>query len=110
MGTRAFRKVLTPDEATNRNFDELEEVVQWVNNIVAPIANRPDDGVVMYDTVALEVAYRNRVEHKLGKVPIGWRIVRVDGPAVIWEHTTTTNDVYLDLITTLDCVVSIEVF
>lgn len=88
----------------------LERAFAQIERVLEPLVTLESSGGASYDETPLTAGIVNRVKHGLGRVPIGWRITRLNAPATIYEDTSTTDETYLDLLTTCDCEISFEVW
>ena len=86
MNVKRFTKVFSQsDSPTSREFNASQDHLEQV---LTPIANsRVVDGVYVKN-VDLTVSADNLVEHKLGREPLGWMVVRKFADANIWESLT----------------------
>ena len=67
----------------NGSQNQLEEVLTPITK------SRIIDGVYLKN-IDLTVSVDNLVEHKLGREPLGWIVVRKFGDVNIWESLTAT--------------------
>ena len=84
MSVGQFKKVFAQLESpSSREFntgqDHLEQVLTPLTN------SRIVDGVYIKE---IDVSVDNLVEHKLGREPLGWIVVRKFADANIWESLT----------------------
>jgi len=73
-----FKKILTKD-------NDLNQVQKNVEQAINPIINSPIvDGVLIKDA-CLDPTTVTLVQHKLGRKPLGWIVVRKPADARIWD-------------------------
>jgi hypothetical protein len=59
--------------------------------------------------ISLSTAAR-RIEHKLGRKPLGYIVVKRDANAVIYDEDEQRQDLFLNLIASADVTISLWVF
>ena len=84
-GIKAFVKQIDPENQS------ITQTQSNVNSAVKQIANSPIiDGVVIED---IDVGTADTVvNHKLGREPLGWIIVRKNEAGEVYESTTVNNN------------------
>ena len=84
MALKFFKKV-------NTAIKDLYQTQENVEQVLTPILNSPIiDGVLVKD---VDVGTSDTVvNHKLGRSPLGWIIVKRNENAVIYESATTNNN------------------
>lgn len=75
---RSFKKTQVKDSETSKLQSNLEVFFK-------PIINSEIIDGVLLKNVCLEAGVRNEVEHKLGRKPIGFMIVRKRADSRIWD-------------------------
>jgi len=101
----------TPSGQRSPN-DELVTTQDSLERVLGEFTRREqNDSHLIFDLI-LTAGYENNIEHGLGKVVRGWKLVDVRDAAVIWRIADTEADQskYLVLATTTDTIVSLEVF
>jgi hypothetical protein len=83
----------------------IEEAVARVLN---DITSRPQLDTVLLESLALTAGFQNKVQHKLGRVPRGWKLVDVNAAAIVSRASWDSS--FLVLNTSANCTVSLEVF
>lgn len=91
---KKFKKAfIPPDFPMAREFnigqDHIEEVMTPITN------SQIIDGVYLKE-IDLTVSVDNLVEHKLGRKPLGWIVVRKFADANIWESLTDSASINID--------------
>lgn len=84
-----IKKVITPDA----NLRQVQENIFQVFNGV--IDKQVIDGVLIKD-VALTTGSVTLVDHKLGRKPLGYIIVKRNANSVIWDTNTTARNISLN--------------
>ena len=84
MALKFFKKV-------NTAIKDLYQTQENVEQVLTPILNSPViDGVLIKD---IDVGTTDTiVNHKLGRTPLGWIVVKRNENAVIYESATTNNN------------------
>ena len=84
MALKFFKKI-------NTTIKELYQTQENIEQVLKPILNSAIiDGVLIKD---IDVGTSDTiVNHKLGRPPLGWLIVKRNENAVIYESATTNND------------------
>lgn len=90
------RAKLPQFQSDNMTFQQMQN--QW-GSILDPVVAHPLLGGYILNGVTLQ-AGANPINHKLGKPLTGWYIVRLRGPASIYDtqDTNSTPAVTLDLV------------
>ena len=75
----------------NTTIQDLYQTQENVEQVLTPILNSPIiDGVLVKD---VDVGTSDTVvNHKLGRSPLGWIVVKRNENAVIYESATTNNN------------------
>ena len=101
---RSFKKTNFQDKETSKLQSNLEIFLKQLENL--PIV----DAVLLSD-IALSSSGVTKVDHKLGRKPIGWIIAGQNANATIWEDTSnTTPTSTLDLNCSSDVTVNLWIF
>lgn len=102
---KKYKKVGSTDRVVNQLQNNIEQVLTPVLN--APVL----DGVLLKE-VCLTKEVSNEVEHKLGRTPLGWIIVRKRKDSRIWDlqDTNPQPTKTLSIACSHDVVVDIWVF
>lgn len=75
---KAFKTIRTDNE----NLDEVQDNVQ---DVLTPIIrSQIIDGIVLKD-ISLDSSVDNVINHKLGRIPTGWFLIRKRAQADIWD-------------------------
>ena len=84
MALKFFKKV-------NTAIKDLYQTQENVEQVLTPILNSPIiDGVLVKD---VDVGTSDTVvNHKLGRSPLGWIVIKRNENAVIYESATTNNN------------------
>ena len=83
---------------------------KWSSILNALIANRSVQSTILQDLVLINGT--NVIDHLLGRKLIGWRIIRINGVASIYDGQSSNQipNLTLVLISSAAVTVSIEVF
>jgi len=101
-GVRDFKKL--------SGGPELDKVQENIAQVLNPLLKNPLVNGVLLTKVQLANGTTN-VEHKLGREPLGWIIVRQDAAALIYEPSTAINKArLLTLISNAATIVDIWAF
>ena len=86
MSVRQFKKVFAQLESpSSREFNTGQDHLEQV---LTPLTNSSIVDGVYIKEIDLTVSVDNLVEHKLGREPLGWIVVRKFADANIWESLT----------------------
>jgi len=86
MPLKKFKKIVS--DPTSPNSREFNETQNHMEEVLTPLTNSIIiDGVYLKE-IDLTVSVDNLVEHKLGRKPLGWIVVRKFADANIWESLT----------------------
>ena len=101
---RFFRKIINGDRAQTQLQTNIEQAVADV--IKTPLLNGR-----LISNVALTVG-ETKIEHKLGRIPTGYLIIKKSTSATVYDNLSTEvrADLYLPLVASADCLVSVWVF
>ena len=103
MSLKNFQKIKTDDEGIMLFQDY---VYATINSIVkCPIV----DNTVIED-IALVAGVENRVDHKLGRNPVGYIIIKKNAQSDIWDSLSASPALNLSLHCSVNCTVSIYCF
>ena len=84
MSIKAFKKF----NSTNRELNKIQDNIE---QFASPIINAEIiDGIIVKE-VNLLSASTVEVEHKLGRKPLGWQIIRQRASALIWDDQDNNN-------------------
>jgi hypothetical protein len=101
-GLRDFKKVAGGDE----NFSKLQERLQ---EFFAPLMINPTLNGTLLTNVVLTTGVTN-VNHRLGRPPQGWIVVRKNSNADIWEPTQNFPKSFIELQASAPVTISLWVF
>lgn len=76
---------LTDFKKTGAKDKELQKVQQNIENAIAPIIRKEIVDGVLLKNVCLDPGVSNEVKHGLGRIPLGWIIVRKRADSRIWD-------------------------
>jgi len=102
-------------ESATTTIINIIRVVNQMNDNLSDIFSNISKKVQL-DSVVLQSiplsAGTNQIAHTLGRTLTGWKIIRLSGPAVIYDMQATNPNpsTYLTLVSSIGCNVSIEVF
>jgi len=86
MSVKQFKKVFAQLESpSSREFNTGQDHLEQV---LTPLTNSSIVDGVYIKEIDLTVSVDNLVEHKLGREPLGWIVVRKFADANIWESLT----------------------
>lgn len=104
MPVREYIRHVDDDIARQDRHDEFNRQLSSTD--------APGVAAKIFEDLGLTSAVENRLEHGLNIAPRGWRIVRQDGKASIWEVAGSVADrrKFLVLATDTNVTVSVEVF
>lgn len=111
MATRFVRhRPASPDKVTARDLLEVQERCGASIEQLERKAHLVDSELL--ENITLVSASTNLVSHQLGRAVRGWRVGRLDAAATIYEDKTFSTDrtKFLPLVTSANCVVSLEVY
>ena len=92
MSVRQFKKVFAQLESpSSREFNTGQDHLEQV---LTPLTNSSIVDGVYIKEIDLTVSVDNLVEHKLGREPLGWIVVRKFADANIWESLTADGVSY----------------
>lgn len=105
MTLKNFKKVKTNDYEMMRMQDEIYSAMNSVVN--SPIIDN-----TLLQGINLSAGTTNIVDHKLGRAPLGYIAVMKSANANIWDsqQLNLTPALNLQLLTDLDCTVSLYIF
>ena len=103
MSAPQFRSLHFEDDALDRNFRSVEEVLDEL------VADPRVDGVIHQDQ-DLIAGQDNILAHGLGRKPLSYVIHGQDAPAIVFEDTTQRTAEVIVLRTTTDVTCTIEVY
>ena len=83
---------------------------RW-KGILDPVLSNPSIQSIILERVSLGVG-ETSIDHKLGRKPIGWRVIRLRAPAFIFDVQDFNQrpDLTLDLNSDAVTVVDLEIF
>lgn len=104
-GPKALRKL---DSAS----PELNKVQEYVQRSVDPISKSPIVDGTLLRSVSLKTGSKNDIDHKLGRPPRGWIVVRQRADSRIWDQQdkNTLSRNTLRLFCSADVTVDLWVF
>lgn len=88
---KAFKKLSSDDALINR----LQENVQQA---LLPVSSSEIIDGILLKNVELVSATDNAVQHKLGRVPLGWAVVGKRSQADVWDGQSTNSNKSLILV------------
>ena len=89
MSIRRFKKTYLPaDSQASREFNTLQDNIEQSINPV--LDSRIVDGVYLKE-IDLTASVDNLIEHKLGREPLGWFVVRKFAAGDIYESLTDSS-------------------
>jgi hypothetical protein len=93
------------DPSADLMQDSIERALTSVTG--SPIVNGD-----LFSGIRLVSGSVNRVEHKMNRAPLGYIVVQKNANATVYDQqdTNTRKDIFLDLMTTADCTVSLWIF
>jgi hypothetical protein len=91
------------------SFEDVERFQDVVENVLGGISASPIISGQLVADVYLDTAAK-RVEHKLGRKPLGYIVVRQDASETIYEQTEVRKDLFLNLAASGPVTVSLWVF
>lgn len=94
---------------------EDQIIARFQDNVAAAISTLPETEIIqgrIVKNVELLAASTVKVSHKLGRVLIGWTIVRQRASSIVWDlqDANKNPNLTLDLKCSADCTVDIWVF
>lgn len=98
-----FRRLNTDDEALNR-------VQSAVADAFLSAPGSIFDGGVVIEGVSLLAASPTVLQHSLGRLPVGYLVLRQNANATIWDTPTSAPASTLKLLTDADVTVTLLVF
>lgn len=75
---KAYKKFRSDDS-------ELNELQENVQDVLTPVINSQVIDGVLLKNVVLDSTLNNIVEHRLGRAPEGWILVRKRAQSTIWD-------------------------
>jgi hypothetical protein len=92
------------------NGDLIKVQTRW-SEIINPILINPSLKNLVLPSVQL-VAGKNVINHTLGRTLLGWRVIRLNAPAQIYDQQTLNQmpEKTLILMSNLACTIFLEVF
>lgn len=104
-GIKSLRKLETDDP-------KLGKVQEYTQRSIDPIAKSEIINGTLLKKVKLTAGKDNNIDHKLGRKPQGWVLVRVRASATIWDlqDANTLSKSTLRLWTSADVTVDLWVF
>jgi len=81
MGLKRFKKIPT----RSKEEKKLDQVQTNIEEALNPVINSAIVDGVLIKNVCLEALKANLVQHKLGREPLGWIVVRKRQDSRIWD-------------------------
>lgn len=76
---------LTNLKKLGQSSREVEKLQQNIENAINPIINKQIIDGILLKKVCLQPGISNEVKHSLGRVPLGWLVVRKRADSNIWD-------------------------
>ena len=103
-------RLLKPFAKTGiESFEDVERFQDVVENVLGSIAASPIISGQLVADVSL-TSTPKRIEHKLGRKPLGYMVVRQDADATVYEQDEKRLDLFLNLASSNPVTVSLWVF
>jgi len=101
-GIKDFKKVSGVE-------DDVAKLQERLQEFFVPLVSNPMLDGNLLQNVALTTSEK-KVEHGLGRAPIGWIVVKQSANAVIWQPNSDLSGVFLNLQASAAVTVSLWVF
>ncbi len=98
-----YREVLTTDNI-------LRTIQRRIKDAIDPLSKTVNLNTNTFTDIVLSTGQANSIKHGLGYLPSGWRIIRINGNANVWEPDSTRTKTELVLRSSATVTVDIEVF
>lgn len=89
--------------------ESVERMQDSIERVISPLINVPISNGILVDTVALTTS-PSRVEHKLGRKPLGYFVIKRDASAIVFDLPEIREDLFLNLQASANVNVSLWVF
>lgn len=97
---------------TSFTDDNLQRLQNNVETFSAPIVNSQIIDGVLIENVELATGSTNIIDHKLGRKPLGYFVVKKNANANIWDSQSTNDrpSLTLELLTSATVTVNLWIF
>lgn len=101
---RSLRKVYVDDAAVQKLQDSLYDYTQPITNSAII------DGLQLVKIPLIAANSPQLVEHKLGRIPLGYIVTSRSANSVIWDSEPQLPSKHLSLSCSVDCVIGLWVY
>ena len=84
MSVKGFKKIQSENKDLNKVQSNIEQLME-------PFLNSEVINGVLIKNISLNASITNQVNHKLGRKPLGWIIVRQRANSIIWDSQDTNT-------------------
>jgi hypothetical protein len=84
MSLKSFKKIQSEDKDLNKVQSNIEQLIE-------PFLNSEITDGVLIKNISLDSSITNQVNHKLGRKPLGWIVVRQRANSIIWDSQDTNT-------------------
>jgi len=91
------------------DFEDVERLQDVVEGVINGLAASPIISGQLLKDVTVDTTAK-RVEHRLGRAPLGYFIVKNNANSIIYEAAESRPDLFLNLVASAPATVSLWVF